>query len=134
MPGYSKTPLIKKLGIKEGFKIKFINTPEDYLELIGPLPANTKIIRSTVPCDFIHFFTNQVKELQSSLPQLRKQIFPNGTIWVSWYKKSSGKQSEITEDIIRSTALALGMVDIKVCAIDEDWSGLKIVIRKENRN
>lgn len=134
MPGYSKTPLIKKLGIKEGFKIKLINVPTYYFELLGPFPKTIKITKSSKDLDFIHFFTNRIKELESLLPKFKKQIYPDGMIWVSWYKKSSGKGTEVNEDIIRNTSLAMGMVDVKVCAIDDDWSGLKIVIRKENRS
>jgi hypothetical protein len=132
MSGYSSIPLIKKLGIKEKFAIKLINPPLNYQTLVGNLPTEIAI-SETGPFDFIHLFTNSEKELKSSLPILQNQLVSNGMIWVSWYKKASKKHSEITEDLIRETALALKLVDVKVCSIDDNWSGLKLVIRKELR-
>ena len=132
--GYSGTPLVKKLGIKAGFRVRTKHEPDNYRELIAPIPANvclSNTIRSRV--DLWHFFTGSEKELASTLPVAMGQINQDGMIWVSWPKKSSGIQSEITEDSIRSVALSLGLVDVKVCAVDETWSALKLVIRKELR-
>jgi hypothetical protein len=131
MPGYSKTPLVKKLGIREGDRVKFLNIPEGYQTWIDPSPEVT--VARKPPYDFVHLFVNQVSVLEKSLVSLREEIDDRGMIWVSWYKKSSGMSSEVTEDIIRDTALALGLVDVKVCAVTEEWSGLKLVIRVENR-
>jgi hypothetical protein len=131
MPGYSVKPLVKKLGIKEGYRVKYINAPAGYQSWIAPAPE--VIAASIPPYDFVHVFVNKVSELEQSLVSLRDQLDNRGMIWVSWYKKSSGMSSEITEDTIRDTALALGLVDVKVCAVTEEWSGLKLVIRVENR-
>ena len=134
MPGYSGTPLAKKLGIKAGFRIKTKNAPSDYLDLISPLPENVNIstgFRSNI--DLWHVFTATETELENVLTEAPGQIKQNGMIWVSWPKKSSGVPSEITEDTVRFFALPLGLVDVKVCAVDDTWSGLKLVIRKANR-
>jgi hypothetical protein len=132
--GYSGTPLSKKLGIKEGFAILLVNAPDNYPPLLEPLPANTRIIsRPEKDLDLIHFFTNSRDELFSGLAKYKQLIKQDGTIWVSWYKKAAKLPSEITEDSIREACLPLGLVDVKVCAIDEKWSGLKLVIRKELR-
>ena len=135
MIGYSGTPLAKKLGIKEGYRIRTTGAPPDYLELINPLPPNVTISdRIGKGIDIWHFFTKSYSELESKLPTLMRAIQPDGTIWVSWPKKSSGVPSTVTEDSIRKVALPLGLVDVKVCAIDETWSGLKLVVRKELRS
>ena len=134
MPGYSGTPLAKKLGIKQGCRLKTWNAPANYEELLAPIPPDVQIstvIRSNV--DLWHLFTTTKSELSKSLRTAQKQIRQDGMIWVSWPKKSSGVPSEITEDTIREVALPMGLVDVKVCAVDEIWSGLKLVIRKENR-
>lgn len=134
MTGYSGTPLAKKLGFKEGFRIRTIGAPKHYLELVAPLPQNVTISnRGSKDVDIWHFFTKSCAELQSKLPGLMDAIQPNGVIWISWPKKSSGVSSSVTEDVIRDFALPLGLVDIKVCAVDNTWSGLKLVIRKELR-
>ncbi|HXP51081.1 MAG TPA: DUF3052 family protein [Bacteroidia bacterium] len=132
--GYSSTPLYKKLGIKEGFTVKLINAPSNYPLLIGNIfKAFTITNKKAEQVDFIHFFTNSIKELESKLPQLKNEIVKDGTIWVSWYKKSSKKPSELNDNIIRDTALAIGLVDVKVCAVNEEWSGLKLVYRLKDR-
>ncbi len=134
MAGYSGTPLAKKLGFKEGFRVRTTGAPANYLDLVSPLPQNLRISkRGTKGIDIWHFFTKSFSELESKLPMLMRTIQPNGVIWVSWPKKSSGVPSSVTEDTIRTVALPLGLVDVKVCAIDETWSGLKLVIRKELR-
>lgn len=132
--GYSGTPLAKKLGIKEGFHISLINAPEYYIELFTDFPANLYFednIHERI--DFIHFFTKSKDEYTELLPSLRERIKPNGTIWVSWPKKASKVVTDITEDIIRNFAIETGLVDIKVCAVDETWSGLKLVTPVKDR-
>jgi hypothetical protein len=131
---YSGTPLAKKLGIKEGCSIATVNAPPHLNELLGPLPAGVSITDDpTEGTDIVHFFTNSCDELANGLAKYKKLIKQDGTIWVSWYKKAAKLPTEITEDTIRDMALPLGLVDVKVCAIDEKWSGLKLVIRRENR-
>jgi hypothetical protein len=134
MAGYSGTPLAKKLGIKEGFKIYIKNPPPNYVDLISPVPDGVKIIRRlSREIDMIHFFTKSRSELTTNIDNFMDRIKQDGMIWVSWPKKSSKVPTDMTEDVIREVALPLGLVDVKVCAIDEVWSGLKLVIRKENR-
>ena len=134
MAGYSATPLIKKLGIKDSDKLYFKNAPHNYEQLLGPVPENLKIVkRLSNDLDMIHFFTKSRRELENGLKNQLTKIKQNGMIWVSWPKKSSRVATDITEDIIRDIALPMGLVDIKVCAVDETWSGLKLVIRRENR-
>jgi hypothetical protein len=132
--GYSGTPLAKKLGIKEGSRVCAINAPEDYLRLIEPLPIGVEIIDDYARADVVHLFTNSRDELFSTLTKLKLSIKPATAIWVSWYKKAAKLPTEITEDRIREVALRLGLVDVKVCAVDEKWFGLKLVIRRENRH
>ena len=134
MSGYSTTPLVKKLGIKEGYKIYFKNPPENYEKLLTQLPDNLHILsRLSSEIDIIQFFTKRKSELEKELKRQITKIKQNGMIWVSWPKKSSKVETDITEDVIREIALPMGLVDIKVCAVDEIWSGIKLVIRKENR-
>jgi hypothetical protein len=134
MAGYSATPLAKKLGIKAGTRVRVSNAPADYPSLLAPLPPETIISnRISRDIDIWHFFTSSAAELKTQLPRLRRKIKLDGAIWVSWPKKSSGVPSSVTEDTIRTHALPIGLVDIKVCAVDETWSGLKLVIRKELR-
>jgi len=132
--GYSGTPLAKKLGIKEGSIVLGVNQPENFAELLNPLPSDVTILTTPQPeIDILHFFTNSRGELFRGLAEYRHLIKQNGAIWVSWYKKAARLQTEITEDTVREAAFPLGLVDIKVCAVDEKWSGLKLVIRRENR-
>lgn len=132
--GYSGTPLAKKLGIKSGLIVSAINAPENYRELIDPIPADTTVSYGPrAGADIIHLFTNSRDELFRKLAECRSIIKQDGSIWVSWYKKAAKLQTEITEDTVREAAFPLGLVDVKVCAVDETWSGLKLVIRKENR-
>lgn len=132
MTEQSKTPLIKKLGINDGMRLHLVDVPKHYFQLLGPLPKDVHLADKP-PYDFIHFFVNGIAMLENSLLLMKNEITQDGMIWVSWHKKSSGKHSELSEDIIRDTALALGLVDVKVCSIDEDWSGLKLVIRRSLR-
>lgn len=132
--GYSNTSLVKKLGIKPGFKVRFIDPPEHYFDLLEGLPANIEVLEEAVTgVDFIHYFTKQSAELESDLPALKREIVSNGTIWVSWPKKASRVATDVTEDVIRNLALSIGLVDVKVCAVDAVWSGLKLVIRVKDR-
>ena len=126
--GYSGTPLIKKLGIKDGFIIRLINQPAYYSGLFQNLDNVTFSADKKIKKDCIHFFSTNAKELHKNIPLLNKEIKQNGMIWVSWPKKSSKVATDITEDVIRAIALSNNLVDIKVCAIDETWSGLKLVI------
>lgn len=140
--GYSGTPLAKKLGMKVGMAVLTVNAPGDYLDLVDPVPEGVEVneeentqtgcLRSDV--DIVHLFTNSRDELFSELARLRDVIRQDGAIWVSWYKKAAKLPTEITEDTVREAAFPLGLVDVKVCAVDEKWSGLKVVIRKENRS
>jgi len=131
--GYSGTPLAKKLGIKNGFKIKLINPPHNYFNLFTDLPAKLFFEDDDTKKDIIHFFTIAQDEYISMLPQLKEQIKPDGMIWASWPKKTSKMATDITETIIRNYAIEIGLVDVKVCAVDETWSGLKLVIPVKNR-
>ncbi len=134
MAGYSGTPLVKKLGIKPGFKMKLVDPPPHYLKLLGPLPRGAGIApASQKSFDFIHFFAWDHKKYEKILPKLKKQITPNGMIWVSWPKAASKVPTDVTEKAVRDTALKIGLVDIKVCAVDETWSGLKLVIPVKDR-
>jgi len=119
MTGYSGTPLAKKLGFKEGCRIRIKNAPADYLDLVSPRPNNVRISKSLrKDIDIFHFFTGSASELESQLPKLMSAIQQNGMIWISWPKNSSGVSSSVTEDTIRALALPLGLVDVKVCAVD----------------
>ena len=134
MAGYSQTPLIKKLGIAEGHRVMLTATPDHYFDLIEPLPDNvTFSTRFRRDIDVWHYFSKSASELKRRLPEMRKRIRQDGMIWVSWPKKASGVVTDITEDVIRHVAIPLGLVDVKVCAVDDVWSGLKLVIRKELR-
>lgn len=134
MAGYSGTPLAQKLGIKLGTTVVVINAPVDYRKLLGKSASEVRFAtRAGADANFIHFFTKRRAELEKQLARLRPKLADSGTLWVSWPKKSSGVTTEITEDVIRAVALPLGFVDTKVCAVDEIWSGLKLMIRRENR-
>ena len=127
--GYSGTPLAKKLGFKNGSKIRLVNIPNYYLNLFTDLPSDLSVIEDlTVKKDLIHYFTTSAVELERDIIPLKNEIQSNGMIWVSWPKKSSRVPTDITEDTIRNLALANGLVDVKVCAVDQVWSGLKLVI------
>ncbi len=132
--GYSGTPLAKKLGMKEGFSVRLINAPGYYFELLPGLPDNIEFVQEEhSPKDMIHFFSKSQAELHQQIITLRNELKPGGMIWVSWPKKASKVPTDITEDSIRSLALSNGLVDVKVCAVDETWSGLKLVIPVKDR-
>jgi hypothetical protein len=135
MAGYSGALLWKKLGYKTGMSAYLDGEPGDYRSLLE-LPSDVAItwLRSAKSeIEFVHLFATSASMLKRKLESYRKKIASDGMIWVSWPKKSSGVKSDITEDRIRDLALPMGLVDIKVCAVDEVWSGLKLVIRKEPR-
>ena len=134
MAGYSGTPLSKKLGFREGTTLFLVNAPKDYLKLVSPLPAGVKALNAmTAEIDIVHIFSTKVVELEKALQSAIDQLKDDGMIWVSWPKKTSKVASEVSENTIRALALPLGLVDVKVCAVDSVWSGLKLVIRKELR-
>jgi len=134
MAGYSGTPLPQKLGIKPGLMVVTINAPANYRRLLGQIPDSVTFSeRLKSGSSFVHLFTSRRSEMQKKMSILRDKISDNGAIWVSWPKKSSGISTDVTEDVIREIALPLGFVDIKVCAVDQTWSGLKLMIRRENR-
>ncbi len=134
MAGYSATPLAKKLGIDVGSRIYLSDAPKNYLTLVAPLPEGIRVVRKIDgETDIVHIFSTERAHLAAALRATLKRIKPDGTIWVSWPKKSSKVSTDITENTIREVALPMGLVDIKVCAVDEVWPGLKLVVRKENR-
>jgi hypothetical protein len=132
--GYSGTPLVKKLGIRAGARLFVRAAPQNYSELIAPLPAGVQTVsRMNATTDLAHLFATRRAELSAALSSARRAMRDDAVIWVSWPKKSSGVASEITEDVVRELAFPLGLVDIKVCAVDETWSGLKLMLRKSER-
>lgn len=134
MAGYSGTPLIKKLGIKPGHRLYVKNPPDHYIDLLGPLPEKLALKkRLTTTVDMVHLFATRQTSLKAELTRARQRMAPDGMIWVSWPKKASKVPTDVTEDVIRQLAFPLQLVDIKVCAVDDVWSGLKLVIRKSAR-
>ena len=132
MAGYSGTPLWKKLGYKAGVSAYVEGEPSNYISLLA-LPADVVVTwlgRAKSDMHLVHLFTTSASNLKRKLESHRKRIVPGGVIWVSWPKKSSGVKSDISEDTIRDVALPMGLVDVKVCAVDEVWSGLKLMIRR----
>jgi len=134
MAGYSKTPLAQKLGLKPGMEVILLGAPAGYRKLLSPLPAKVSFNdKAPANAGFVHLFVSDRQTLENELKRLRSLIADAGILWVSWPKKSSGVATDITEDIIREVCLPLGLVDIKVCAVDETWSGLKLMIRRAER-
>ena len=132
--GYSGTPLVKKLGIKANSELCLLNAPDHYAALIAPLPEEVRTVKKFAPsADFIHMFVTLRTDLESALTAIRPKLKSDGVVWVSWPKKASKAPTDITEDTIRAVALPMGFVDVKVCAVDDKWSGLKLVIRKTLR-
>lgn len=132
--GYSGTPLVKKLGVRVGDRVKTKGAPAEYEAWLEPLPEDVTIsARLRGGVNLWHFFTRSEGELRAQLPKCQNEIEQDGCIWVSWPKKSSGVPTDVTEDTIRKVALPMGLVDVKVCAVDATWSALKLVIRKELR-
>lgn len=134
MAGYSKTPLWKKLGLKSGMRVMAIDVPPDYAELLRPLPEGVTFVEEIGrDVDLVHLFTKSRSRLTQRLNEYRSGLRSDAVVWISWPKKSSNVKSDVTEDVIREVALPLGFVDVKVCAVDAIWSGLKLVVRLENR-
>jgi hypothetical protein len=134
--GYSETPLPKKLGIREGYKIALINAPQTFAKVLGALPRAALIqsgLAGKVPFDVIVAFVTRREELQPQIASARRRMTPAAGLWVAWPKKASGVVTDVTENVIREVALPTGLVDNKVCAIDETWSGLRLVVRRELR-
>ena len=127
--GYSGTPLARKLGFKEGMRVVYVNPPEGFgvngIDGVRPRPAKGT--------DLVLVFTTKRSELERRLPALRRAIEPDGMLWVAWPKRASGVATDMTEDVVRDVALPAGLVDTKVCAIDDVWSGLRLVVRRELR-
>lgn len=132
--GYSNTPLARKLGIKEAARVLVKNAPMGYRQQLAPLPARVRFTtRANAQVDVAHVFIKQQEKLIAALRVLRRQLRPDAALWVSWPKKASKVATTVSEDSIRDAALPLGFVDVKVCAVDEVWSGLKLVVRKSLR-
>jgi hypothetical protein len=130
--GYSGTPLIDKLGIKAGAKLKFVSAPKDFDALLGTLPDNSRFATSG-SLDFAMLFATARSDLVKGFSRLRDRLEPNGMLWVAWPKKTSGVATDLTEGVVRTFGLESGLVDVKVCAIDDTWSGLKFVRRLKDR-
>lgn len=132
--GYSGTPLAKKLGIGDGTRVVAMSAPREYRSWLAPLPARVKFESAVgAGTDVVHLFVERRAVMAKELAALRKTVRSDATVWLSWPKKASKVPTDITEDTIREVALPLGFVDVKVCAVSEIWSGLKLVIRKELR-
>ena len=134
MAGYSGTPLVQKIGIKPGHRIILRNHPPSFLKDLGPMPdgaEHTEVL--TGKANVIVCFTDRKAGLQKNFGQLAGKLVPDGMLWISWPKKASGMPTDLTEDVVREVGLDCGLVDVKVCAIDNTWSGLKFVIRTKDR-
>ena len=132
--GYSGTPLIKKLGIKEGSRVAFVNAPSDFRQTLGPMPDKAKVVGQTqAGLDLILLFVKRESELTKSFATLAAKLQPAGMLWVAWPKKSSGVATDLTFANVQSIGLSAGLVDTKICAVDETWSGLKFVFRLKDR-
>ena len=134
MAGYSGKPVVQKLGVKPGFRIFATGLSVAYRDIVGELPDDVTLAKAAkAPLDMVHLFATEAKGLAAKLRSYRAAIEPDGMIWVSWPKKASGVVTDLSDIVVRDTALPLGLVDIKVCAVDETWSGLKFVIPKAQR-
>jgi len=134
MAGYSGTPLTKKLGIKEGFRVSLVAAPDGFRKELLDLPAGVAFVTSlTTDLDFILFFLKSQSEMIGNFARLAAKLKPAGMLWIAWPKKASGVATDINENIVRQIGLDAGLVDVKVCAINEIWSGLKFVIRVKDR-
>ena len=134
MAGYSGTPLPKKLGIKENTRLALVNAPPDFLTTLGALPASVTVVKQLrAQLDVIVWFTKSESDLLKRFAELAAKLAPAGGLWIAWPKKASGVPTDLNENVIRQIGLAAGLVDNKVCAIDETWSGLRFVIRLKDR-
>jgi hypothetical protein len=134
MAGYSGTPLVKKLGLKDGMSAWIDGAPMTYSDLVEGIPSGVKIAkRAGKAHDFIHSFARSTRELRKQFPILKRALDQNGMLWISWPKGSSGVETDLNENIVRDLGLKSGLVDVKVCAVNETWSGLKFVYRLKDR-
>lgn len=134
MAGYSGTPLPRKLGVKENQRIALVSEPRSFLDQLGALPKNTHVVsKLTAPLDLVVLFVESERALSKQFPAIAKKISTNGMIWVAWPKKSSGVPTDLSFERVQRIGLDCGLVDVKICAVDEVWSGLKFVIRLKDR-
>jgi hypothetical protein len=134
MAGYSGTPLIQKIGIKSGHRVVLRNHPASFVKDLGVFPEGAASSdRLSGKANVVVYFTERLVELRKDFPRLAAALVSDGMLWISWPKKASGRPTDLTEDIVRKVGLECGLVDVKVCAIDETWSGLKFVIRVKDR-
>ena len=135
MAGYSGTPLVKKLGFKKGFRAGLVNPPKSFQAEISPIPSDVSISvgKLTKPLDLIILFTDSQKVLKKNFARLAGKLSLNGMLWVAWPKKASGVPTDVSENIVRDVGLQAGLVDVKVCAVNDVWSGLKFVYRLADR-
>ncbi len=134
MAGYSGTPLPKKLGVKEGHRLALVGAPPGFDKTLGPVPAEVVTsLAKGAPFDVIVWFVKERGALEAGFAEAKEKLDPSGGLWVSWPKKASGVKTDITEDVVREVALDRGLVDNKVCAIDETWSGLRLCVRLKDR-
>ena len=139
MTGYSRRSLVEKLGIKEGFRIAIFSAPENYAATLGRLPKDVVLMDSvraphaSPSLDLIHCFVKNKEDLKARISALKQKISPDGVLWISWPKGSSGVSTDLNENVVREIGLKNGLVDVKVCAVDETWSGLKFVYRLKDR-
>jgi len=134
MAGYSKRSLVDKLGIKPGYRVYLGNAPAGYDKTLGKLPEKTTLLKSLKsPCDFMQFFTTGRADLDAAFPKLKKNLDPAGTLWISWPKGASKIKTDVNENVVREIGLSNDLVDVKVCAVDDVWSGLKFMFRLKDR-
>lgn len=134
MAGRSKRSLVEKLGVKEDRRVFLGNAPKDYPGALGRLPRGVVLLKSlNGVCDFIQFFAKEKAELEPEFPKLKARLAPEGILWISWPKRASKVKTDLAETVVRRIGLANGLVDVKVCAVDEVWSGLKFVYRLKDR-
>jgi len=132
--GYSGTPLAKKLGIKPGFEVVALGAPSNYPMLLDPIPDGATLVAELpVSATFIHFFHTERAVLEAELPRLKAALVANGILWISWPKKAAKVPTDLDGNVVRRLGLETGLVDVKVCAVDETWSGLKFVYRLKDR-
>ena len=133
--GYSGTPLVKKLGLKPGHRARVVAAPDHYHDLLGVIPEGVTFARATrgAPFDFIHLFATREADLRRRLPALKDALATDGALWISWPKKTSSIDTDLDGNVVRAAGLDAGLVDVKVCAVDEDWSGHRFVYRKRDR-
>ena len=132
--GYSGTPLAKKLGIKPGTRVVALGAPADYRELLDPIPEGAEIVADLGEGEaFVHFFTIERTVLEAEIAKLKAALAPAGILWISWPKKAARVETDLDGNVVRGTGLDAGLVDVKVCAVDETWSGLKFVYRLKDR-